>query len=166
MERDRCGLIVLGWEDCLRALSLGALGCLALSDRALPLALPVSYAMDGESIVFRTSTDSTLARTATGSVVSFCAHGATHTAGVTWSVIVTGMVVRVQDRDELRRLAQLPLTAWGSGSTPRVTLRLTPTFMTGRELDPAASSLMALGTTPSQQATRRGAGGEEHPHQP
>ena len=146
MERDRCGLIVLDRDACLLALSRGTLGCLALSDRALPLALPVSYVMDGETVVFRTSRDSTLARAASGSVVSFCAHGSAGTTGDSWSVIVTGLVATVRDPRALRRLALLPLPTWGTGTTPRVTLRLTPTFITGRQADPAASSLMVLRT--------------------
>jgi uncharacterized protein len=128
---DRSGLAMLDPDDCVRALHQGRIGCLALCHGALPLALPVAYAIDGSDVVFRAQEGTTLAEAAAGAVVSFCAHddGATTAK---WSVVVIGVAEVVTDRREVVRLEAALGPSWVPDGAPSVTFRLTPTFISGR----------------------------------
>ena len=132
MERDRSGLVVLDEDECLDALARGRFGCVALSHRALPLVLPVSYVVDRGDVVLRAGAQSTIGRTASGSVLSFCAHTWDSATDDLWSVVVTGRAELVEDDDDRDRVDDLGLPNWGDEGDPQILLRLTPAFITGR----------------------------------
>lgn len=136
MERDRSGLLVLDRTECLRALESGWWASVALSHRAMPLVLPVSYAVHHGAIVFRAQADTTLARAAAGTVVSLCANDRSDPLLPGWSVVVIGRAEVVDDATELERLDSLPIAEWGDPGTERVTLRIFPAFLSGRRFDP------------------------------
>ena len=50
MHIDRAGLRVLTREECLALLATAEIGRIAISARALPVILPVRFAMDGDRI--------------------------------------------------------------------------------------------------------------------
>ncbi|MEO1061681.1 MAG: pyridoxamine 5'-phosphate oxidase family protein [Actinomycetota bacterium] len=143
MERDRSGLLVLDEGECLDALARGRYGCVALSHRALPLVLPVSYLVDRGSVVLRAAAQSTIGRTASGSVLSFCAHTWDAATADNWSVVVTGRADLVENERERERLERLSLPQWGDPDDPQIVLRLTPVFMTGRALAPPEARVSA-----------------------
>ncbi len=104
---DGAGLEILDREECLRLLADADTGRIALTVRALPAILPVRFVLDGERIVIRTGSESTLAGATRSAVVAFEADGRDHRGdhddgpGAEWSVVATGLARHVTDEREL-----------------------------------------------------------------
>ena len=78
--------------ECLHLLRTGGVGRVAWQDDAEgPTVLPVNYRVIGDSVVFRTSAASTLARLAKPTRVAFQVDEIDHATAVGWSVLVRGM---------------------------------------------------------------------------
>lgn len=133
MEIDRLGLEVLGREECLRLLAGRSLGRIALTSGALPLVLPVYYAMDGESIVLRTGRGTTLGTATARAVVAFQVDDLDEHPRKGWSVAVTGLAEEVTDPKEMDRLRHLPLDRWGPEDDGHF-VRISTDIVSGRRL--------------------------------
>ena len=103
---------MLSREECLALLADAEIGRIAISARALPLILPVRFAMDGERIVIATHSGTTLEAATRDTVVAFEADGAAGDAA--WSVHVNGVARHVTDQPSLERLTELRLPSWSS----------------------------------------------------
>ena len=90
MELDRNGLEVLGRDDCLALLRTVPVGRLGLSMSALPVVLPVSFVVDCDRLVVRTSRGTKLDAALAGAVVAFEADDFDPRTGDAWSVLVRG----------------------------------------------------------------------------
>lgn len=78
--------------ECLHLLRTGGVGRVAWQDNAEGLTvLPVNYRVIGDSVVFRTSAASTLARLVKPTRVAFQVDEIDHATAVGWSVLVRGM---------------------------------------------------------------------------
>ena len=78
-------------EECLHLLSTASVGRIAVTRDALPVILPVNYAVDGTSLVIRTSEGSVLkAARAGGAVVAFEVDSLDERTMTGWSVLITG----------------------------------------------------------------------------
>lgn len=90
---DRNGMQVLDRDECLRRLASARLGRVGVTTGALPVVLPVLYALDGDRILIRCPDDSSLMAALDHCVVAFevdSVDGADEpTHG--WSVVVTGL---------------------------------------------------------------------------
>lgn len=104
MEIDRDGLEVLDRAECLRLLDGAVVGRIAGTSGALPVVLPVGYALDGDSIVVETGRGTTLDFATSGSVVAFQVDNLHEHGHSGWTVMVTGVAEEVQDRREVARL--------------------------------------------------------------
>ena len=104
MEIDRDGLEVLDRAECLRLLDGAVVGRIAGTSGALPVVLPVGYALDGDSIVVETGRGTTLDFATSGSVVAFQVDNLHEPGRSGWTVMVTGVAEEVQDRREVARL--------------------------------------------------------------
>jgi len=91
VEWDRHGLEVLSRSECLRLLATTPVGRVALSIGALPVVLPVNFALDGESVVFRTGPGSKLEAATRQAVVAFQADHVDLADETGWSVLLTGV---------------------------------------------------------------------------
>lgn len=139
----RTHLEVLPRDDCLQFLAHHHLGRLGVVADGQPIVLPVNYALDGESIVFR-SDEGTKLHAALGQAVAFEIDGADNLAHAGWSVLVTGRATVVPDRDH-ERLGRLPLGPWCPG--PKATwVRIVPSSITGRRINARAVALDEPGT--------------------
>lgn len=107
MEIDRDGLEVLDRRECLRLLEGAAVGRIAGTSGALPVVLPVGYALDGDFIVVETGRGTTLDFATSGSVVAFEVDNLHERGHSGWTVMVTGVAEEVLDGDEVRRLGCL-----------------------------------------------------------
>lgn len=107
MEIDRDGVEVLDRTECLRLLHGAVLGRIAGTSGALPVVLPVSYALDGDSIIVETGRGTTLDFATNGSVVAFQVDNLHEHGHSGWTVMVTGVAEEVQDRPEVARLRGL-----------------------------------------------------------
>lgn len=120
--------------ECLRLLASVSIGRLGLVVDGRPEVLPVTYAVDGETVVFRTAEGTVLSQAAL-QVVAFEADqidDATHTG---WSVLAQGVAQDVSDALDTRseRLRALALVTWAPGQRHRW-FRLDVHRLTGRRL--------------------------------
>lgn len=129
----RTRLEVLTPEACVRLLSLHHLGRLGVIADGRPLVLPVNYAFDGDSVVFRTD-DGTKLHAAIGNPVAFEIDGSDNVWHSGWSVVVAGTAELVPD-EEHDDLGALPLGPWCPG--PKLTwVRITVDDISGRRIVP------------------------------
>jgi nitroimidazol reductase NimA-like FMN-containing flavoprotein (pyridoxamine 5'-phosphate oxidase superfamily) len=103
MEIDRDGLEVLDRAECLRLLDGTGVGRIAVTSGALPVVLPVDYAMDGDAIVVETGRGTTLGFATTGTVVAFEVDNLHEYGHSGWTVMVTGVAEEIADQHELER---------------------------------------------------------------
>jgi nitroimidazol reductase NimA-like FMN-containing flavoprotein (pyridoxamine 5'-phosphate oxidase superfamily) len=105
------------------------IGRIGVIQGAAPVVLPVNYAMDGDSVVFRTAPgtklDSGQRSRACFEVDSFDRETKTG-----WSVVVAGHLEEVQPY-EINGLVQLEVQPWASGTKDHW-MRLRPSRITGR----------------------------------
>jgi nitroimidazol reductase NimA-like FMN-containing flavoprotein (pyridoxamine 5'-phosphate oxidase superfamily) len=134
LTTDGEGLQVLERDECLRLLATASVGRVGLTWNALPTVLPVNYAMDDASVVFRTGAGTKLAVAVAGAVVAFEADEIDSWYHEGWSVVITGIAHRITDPEDLDRLRRLPLRPWAAGSREDFVI-IRPTLVTGRRLE-------------------------------
>ncbi len=121
----------LGPEDCLELLRDEPVGHVALTAHALPVVVPVNFAMIDGDIVWRCPQGTKPNEAASDFVVAFEAdhYELHHTLG--WSVMVQGLAHVVTDAEELDRAKQLPLESWTLAGASDTYVRLVPNIVTG-----------------------------------
>ncbi|MEU0568538.1 pyridoxamine 5'-phosphate oxidase family protein [Nonomuraea sp. NPDC005983] len=116
MQLDSSGLQVLSRQECLGLLSATPIGRIVFTDHALPAVQPVTFCLDGETIVIRTATGSKLAAATRHAVVAFEADSFDLDTRTGWSVTAVGRARAVHEPHEIARLNSLPLTPWAPGA--------------------------------------------------
>jgi uncharacterized protein len=111
-ELDRNGFEVLTRPECMRLLGTVYVGRVGVSVDALPVILPVNFALDGHAVVFRTTPGTKLDAAVAGNVVCFEADDVDAHAG--WSVLITGRAAVVTG--DTSRLDQLVARPWPANS--------------------------------------------------
>jgi nitroimidazol reductase NimA-like FMN-containing flavoprotein (pyridoxamine 5'-phosphate oxidase superfamily) len=130
MEIDREGQEVLDRSESLRLLGGTGLGRIAVTSGALPVVLPVAYAMDGDSIIVETGRGTTLDFGTTGSVVAFEVDNFHEQGHSGWTVMVTGVAREVDDGPEVERLRCLLADERGEGDERYI--RISSELVSGR----------------------------------
>ncbi|HEY5032515.1 MAG TPA: pyridoxamine 5'-phosphate oxidase family protein [Actinomycetes bacterium] len=131
-------LRVLSRPECVRLLGSTAVGRIGVSIAALPVILPVNFAVFDGSILFRTGRGTKLAAATQNAVVAFEADGFQPDGTVGWSVLVRGICSEVTDHHELERMRRVPLDSWvADGDTDRYVL-ISLTEISGRRFDATA----------------------------
>jgi nitroimidazol reductase NimA-like FMN-containing flavoprotein (pyridoxamine 5'-phosphate oxidase superfamily) len=97
-------LVELSRSACLALLSTARIGRVIYTDAALPAALPVTYALDDEEVVFRTNGGGRLAAATRNAVVGFQVDELDWVTRTGWTVLGVGEAYEVT---EPRRLAAL-----------------------------------------------------------
>jgi uncharacterized protein len=121
-------------NECLELLGAHDFGRIAVVIDGQPIALPVNYSLDGDTVVFRTDPGTKLKGAAMGRV-AFEIDGTDEAAHVGWSVIVQGVGNDITDALDFRS-AQLRLLAarpWVPGQQARW-IEILPQSVTGRRL--------------------------------
>lgn len=120
-------------DACFLLLGTVPFGRVVATAGALPLVVPVNFALDGRVIVFRTAADGPLAAATHGAVVAFQADDIDPVARTGWSVAITGIADPVVQTSEALRMGQLGIDPWAPG--PRDTyVRIVPGLVHGRYL--------------------------------
>jgi len=127
------GVETLPRADCDRLLASGSIGRVVLTDHALPVALPVNYAVDGADIVFRTGEGSKLAAARAGMVVAFEVDDFAPDHRCGWSVLVTGIARPLTDISEIVRADQLGIESWAPASASTY-VRISTGLVSGRRI--------------------------------
>ena len=124
--------VPLSQDECLALLSTVSIGRIGTTIDALPVVLPVTFALHGGSIVFRTMPGTKLAEATLNSVVALQAdHYASLHDPVGWCVLVQGMTQEVTDLPRLSAMKLLPLGAWAPEGR---FLALEPAIVSGRRI--------------------------------
>lgn len=127
------GLEVLERAECLELLRSHHLGRLAVVIGEHPVIFPVNYAIDGETIVFRTDEGAKLHGAVPDREVAFEIDGSDPLYHGGWSVLVVGRAEEIASPDERARLTGLPLGAWCPGPMAHW-IRIRPAAVTGRRI--------------------------------
>jgi uncharacterized protein len=128
-DLDGAGLYVLDRSDCLRLLARGGIGRIAVTAGALPMILPVRYALDGDRVVLCVRVGSTLDQATHDTVVAFEVDGSD--LGGDWSVSIVGVARPIPEGCESDRAEILPLPRWWLGRPHRF-ISVSADHMTGR----------------------------------
>lgn len=112
---DRTGIEVLERSACLRLLRSNSVGRVAAMSGGRPILLPVNYAMDDESVVFRTAPGTKLSAAVRGAPVAFEIDHADPVFHTGWSVVVVGWAEEIVDPSARERLDGLGLRPWAPG---------------------------------------------------
>lgn len=132
---DRRGLVVLGFDECLRRLASAPVGRLAFLVAGSPVVLPVNHKLDGTNVVFRTTWGSKLQAAGAAADVAFEVDNYATAARTGWSVLVRGKASVVYEARESDRLEALGIRPWLSiDPQDGVWMRIRAEEITGREI--------------------------------
>jgi uncharacterized protein len=135
MEIDRNGFEVLDRSECFRLLHDAGIGRIAVTSGSLPLVLPLSYAVDGETIVVETGRGNLLESATAGAVVGFEVDNLHEHGHHGWTVMVTGVAREVQGSDEIQRLRPLLAADPDADRGDERFVRISSELVTGRRTD-------------------------------
>jgi len=134
-------MVVLDEAECLRLLASTTVGRVGFVVDERPIVLPVNYALDGRTVVFRTGEGTVLNKTAL-QMIAFEVDKIDDTTHSGWSVLAQGVAQDVGDAIDTRseQLRQLALVTWAPDRRDRW-FRLDVDTLTGRRLEvgPATS---------------------------
>jgi hypothetical protein len=119
-------------DECLQLLGTASMGRVALSIGALPVVLPVGFALVDEDVVFRSLIDEKLSAPGVDIVLAFQVDhfGAATESG--WSVLVQGLASEVVEKEDLERCQALRLPGRGAVHGHPHFARIATTRLTGR----------------------------------
>jgi nitroimidazol reductase NimA-like FMN-containing flavoprotein (pyridoxamine 5'-phosphate oxidase superfamily) len=121
-------------EDCLALLRDEPVGRVALTARALPVVLPVNFALMEGDIVWRSAQGTKLNDASAGFVVAFEADHYDPERKLGWSVMIQGLAHVIEDAEELARARELPLESWALEGAADRYVRLVPNIVTGTRI--------------------------------
>lgn len=127
---DRQGLGVLTEQQCHELMDSARLGRIALTDRALPIILPVGFARLDDDLIFRVGQGALSKAARMGQVVCFEADWADDTFDQAWSVVAIGQLSLLEEPARLIRAERLDLFSWSAQCDEFV--QLTPQMISGR----------------------------------
>jgi nitroimidazol reductase NimA-like FMN-containing flavoprotein (pyridoxamine 5'-phosphate oxidase superfamily) len=134
IDQDWTGLEILSAEDCRAMLAAAAVGRIGFVDAGSPVILPVNFAMDGHSIVFRTGRGSKLSAGMLQRPVCFEIDHWNPMDHTGWSVLARGVADEVLDEEEISRLERLPVRPWSRPDLRDHWVRILVEELTGRRI--------------------------------
>ena len=140
-------LRTLSPAECFDLLEPGGIGRVGFASADGIMMLPVNFALTGKTIIIRTAPDTLLALYADGHV-SFEVDRLDEALHEGWSVLVHGRAHKVTDEREVKHLEDAThLEPWAGGARD-VYVRITPTRISGRRIQPSWASPRAPDTEP------------------
>jgi nitroimidazol reductase NimA-like FMN-containing flavoprotein (pyridoxamine 5'-phosphate oxidase superfamily) len=128
---DGAETLVMSRAECLRRLAATDVGRIGLSVDAMPVILPMSFAMLDDDVVIRASWGDKLDAAVHDRVVCFEADGQESPDGDGWSVLVTGRAEIIRNPQVLERAGRLPLRPWPTRLNDRF-IRIPAEVVSGR----------------------------------
>ncbi len=120
--------------ECYRLLGSVRVGRVVMTRQALPVVLPVRFALDGHTVVIATATGSALATaSAQGAVVAFEADDLDPVTLSGWSVVVTGTLKAITDPGDVLRADRFALVSEGGEDTQHFVC-IPPGLISGRSM--------------------------------
>jgi nitroimidazol reductase NimA-like FMN-containing flavoprotein (pyridoxamine 5'-phosphate oxidase superfamily) len=142
MQLDRNGLEVLSRGECLQLLAQSRVGRVVVTDRALPAAFPVNFALLDEDVVFLTTAGSKLEAAEGEEVMAFEVDDIDPANQSGWSVLVQGLASVIDDPEELAEARTLGLEPWAPAARFQF-VRIRAELVSGRRLLPRAVAAVA-----------------------
>ena len=133
MDIDRNGLEVLERTDALRLLATQKIGRIAITADALPVILPVNFALLDSEIFIRTGPGTKLDAATKNSVVAFEVDEFDLVSHTGWSVSVTGLARVITEELEREALARAPIARWAPSKSERV-IGISTELVSGRRI--------------------------------
>jgi len=130
----RFRLEILDDTECLRLLEKAVVGRIGLSAEALPVILPVNFALDGRRAVFATEPGTKLAAARHRVVACLEVDGHDSLTHGGWSVLATGRL-RELTGAEAESAATLPVSPWAIVGQPRHYVELGIELVSGRRIN-------------------------------
>jgi uncharacterized protein len=116
-------------------LSTVSVGRVGIHIDALPAVLPINFALQNGSVVFRTVPGTKLHNATQDAVVAFQAdHYGDIRDPFGWSVLVRGVAQQITDPSTLAAARLLPLGSWALDGGPDRYMRVEPAMVTGRRV--------------------------------
>jgi uncharacterized protein len=128
------GLARLNREECMDLLARSTFGRVGVSVDALPAILPVTIALVGDELVFRTVPGTKLAYAARNAVLAIEVDDYEPATGEGWSVLVRGVATQLEDPDEIDRARSVLDRTWIPEQTGEHFVRVGCDLVTGRRL--------------------------------
>jgi len=126
-------LELLAPEECEQLLAQRNVGRVGVSVGALPVVLPVNYAMLDGDVVIRTGAGTKLDAALAGCVVAFEIDHVDPFYHEGWSVLVQGRATVINDPAQVDAARRLPLRPWAPGSRDRY-VRIPAEVISGRRI--------------------------------
>jgi uncharacterized protein len=126
-------LLILSDVECLQLLARVHFGRVGFVVDGEPIVLPVNYAFDSGTVLFRSTAGSKLDAAQAGARMAFEIDATDPLYQGGWSVLVRGPAAVVTDPEELARLEAVHLRPWWPGSWDRW-IRIVPEVISGRRL--------------------------------
>lgn len=126
------GLEVLSRDECLALMATVPVGRLGVSIEALPVIVPVNFALLRGRIIVRSVPGTKLDAASAQNVVAFEVDGYDPGGDWGWSVLVRGVASEITDPAELPEVRALPLRAWALGDAADRFLAIEATLVSGR----------------------------------
>ena len=124
---------ILDEDECLRLLEREPIGRIGLTSAALPVVLPVNFVMLERTIVFASDPGLKLEAARAGQVACLEVDGYEVLDHSGWSVLATGRLAEIVDRERLAAARELPLSPWAV-SHPRHYVELSIELLSGRRI--------------------------------
>ena len=131
---DHAGMVVMSRTECTERLASTPVGRVAFVAAGEVEVLPVNYAWDGHSIVFRTTIGAKLEAAAHHAPITFEIDGWDETTRTGWSVLVKGTGTEVLSEEEASKLFSTGLRPWASATERRRWVRIRPDEVSGRKI--------------------------------
>lgn len=119
-------------SECLALLASVPVGRVGLSIDALPVVIPVSFALADRHVVFRAAAGRKFQAATTGAVVAFEADWYEPCGSSGWSVLVQGTTVLVSDPADIAHLSALTVDPWAGDANTGPLVRISTPKITGR----------------------------------
>ena len=126
-------LQMLSPSECEQLLARTTVGRVGISIGALPVVLPVNYAMLDGDVVVRTGAGTKLDAALAGAVVAFEVDHVDPIYHEGWSVLVQGRATEIADPADIERARALPLRPWAPGTRDRF-IRIPAEVISGRRI--------------------------------
>lgn len=136
MSREEMMVAALTPAECRQRLASATMGRIGMTVQALPVVLPVYFALDGEAVVIRTVAGTKLSAAIAGSVVAFEVDRH-EDDGRGWSVMVQGRATEIHGEQGLVRARALGLPAFNRAGVPDHYIAVALEFVSGRVVGPA-----------------------------
>jgi nitroimidazol reductase NimA-like FMN-containing flavoprotein (pyridoxamine 5'-phosphate oxidase superfamily) len=130
---DSQGILRMDEDECWRFVAGHWVGRIGIVHLDRPLVFPVSYTVDGKSVVFRTAPGTKLSLAGHGVPAVFEVDEASKLFETGTSVMVHGTLREVTEPKERERLSWLPLRTWAPGDRDHF-VRIDAESVTGRRI--------------------------------